>query len=146
VVAAEENAAALEPRAPAVRETWPIEWRVPRLAENAERILEREAAESDDDPHAREQPELLHQVRQAAIALGRRGTVVGRRAAHHRGHPGVAQTEAVAARQRGRLIRESRAVKRSVEPVAAPISREDASRAVAAVRGRGQADDQQVRS
>src|SRR5262249_39836544 len=47
---------------------------------------------------------------------------------------------------RGRLIREPGAVQAGVEPVAALVARENATRPVAAVRRRRQADDQHARS
>src|SRR5579884_717316 len=106
------------------------------------RYVPREAAEAHDHPDARQQFALAQQPWKAVVALGGRRPVRGRRAAHRRGHEAVAQGEAVVAGDRGGLVGQPRSPQRSEQPVAGAVAREDPSRAVAAVRGGREPEDQ----
>ena len=59
---------------------------------------------------------------------------------------GVEESKSVAAADRRRLVGETKIVERPKEPVAGTITGKDSSRAVAAVRGGGQTDDQKPRA
>ena len=107
--------------------------------------VQRDLAQRQHRAQLGEQPPLALQVLAAVRHLLRQRLVGGRRAARGRRHVAVAQGEAVVARDRGRLVREAGAVQRGEEEVARPVAGEDAAGAVAAVRGRGQAHDQQAR-
>src|SRR5262245_19546493 len=75
---------------------------------------------------------------------GRRA-IGGRRAAGDRRHEGVVEVESVVTGNGRRLVGESGAVERRVEPVAALVAREDAAGAIAAVGGRSEPDDEEPR-
>src|SRR5207245_5284046 len=72
--------------------------------------------------------------------------VAGRRAADRRGHVGVSQPKPVVGAHRLRLARESRLPERAEEPVTAAVPGEDAPRAVAAMSGRREPDQEQTRA
>src|SRR6185503_9128364 len=60
------------------------------------------------------------------------------------GHVAVDEAQPVPAGDRDRAVREPRAMQRGEEEVARAVAGEDAARAVAAVRGRSEAHDQQA--
>src|SRR5205085_8776798 len=92
-----------------------------------------------------EETKLFDEVRQAAVALLDRRLIVRRCAADDRRHVCISEGETVVTRDRRRLIGEPGAMERGVEPVTAAIAREDAARAVAAVRRRSEPDDPEAR-
>src|SRR5262245_49455144 len=114
--------------------------------ERAEDAVPRERAETEHDADAIELIQLADQEGEAAIALLGRGPVAGRRAPVHRRHVGPPEPEPVVARDRGRLVREVRPMQRREQDVTAAIAREDAPRAVPAVRGGCEPDDQDPRA
>jgi len=113
---------------------------------DGEEAVVRDLAERNDDAQAGEPSELGDQVPAAGLDLGRRRPVRRRRTARDRGDEGVAQTKPVVAVHRRRLVRKAGPVERPVEPVPALVAREDAARAVPAVRGRGETDDEHSRA
>ena len=70
--------------------------------------------------------------------------MAARCAAHDDGDVRVAEAKAVIGGDRCRLVRETGAVERGVEPVAGAIASEDAARAIAAVGGGRETDDEQA--
>src|SRR5207302_6532135 len=93
-------------------------------------------AQRGDEPH----PPL--EIRLAVAERRRRGSVPWRGASHGGGNVAIAQPEAVGLRDRGGLIRESVPVEGPKQPLAAPISREDAAGSISSVGRRGKADDE----
>src|SRR5215211_8203395 len=112
-------------------------------AEVAEGLVPGEGAEGDDHAEV-EEGELGGQPGGAGVALGGEGLVVGRGAFDRGGDVAAAEGEAVVAGHRGRLVGEAGAVEAGEQPVAGAVASEDAAGAVAAVGGRGQADDEQA--
>ncbi len=106
------------------------------------RGLPPERAEADDHADAREQRELRGEPRGARVALGGQRLVGRRRAADRGGDPAVAQREPVAAVGGRRLVREPGPVQGGEEEVAAAVAGEHPARAVRAVRGRGEPEQQ----
>src|SRR5215467_14014776 len=102
-------------------------------------------AQRDDDADAGEGGQLGGQVAAAAGDLVGRRLVVGRGAAGGGDDVGVAQGEAVVGALRGRDVGEALGVEGGEEEVARAVAGEDAAGAVGAVRGGGQADQQQAR-
>src|SRR3954447_15075483 len=98
-----------------------------------------ERAQGDDHAHVRHQRELLGGIGQAVVTLGRQRLVRGRRAAHGGGDPHLTQAQPVVRAHRVGLVREARAMERRKQPVTRAVAGEDATRAVAAMRGRGEA-------
>ena len=112
-------------------------------AEVAEGLVPGEGAEGDD--HAQvEQGELGGQPGGAGVALDGERLVVGWGALDRGSDVAGGQGEAVVARDRGRLVGEAGAVEAGEQPVAGPVAGEDPAGAVAAVGGRGEAEDEQA--
>ena len=109
--------------------------RGPGRAGARQRILAH-LAQDEHGAQAREEAPLAGQVLAAAADLFRERPVGGRRAAGRGRDVAVDELQAVAARDRGRLAREAGAMQRGEEEVAGAVAGEDASGAVAAVRGR----------
>src|SRR6266566_4477292 len=128
-----------EPRALARREPLPPSRRV-------EPGIVRDAAQRHDDAHALEQAQLGREIGPAALELGATRLVAGRRAARRSGDVAVPQLEAIGPRNGVRPARESEAVQRLVQPVAARVPREHPAGAVRAVRRGRQAHDQEPRA
>ena len=105
--------------------------------------VHRDRPEGDDHAQGGEEPHLPLEIRLAVAELRRRGSVPWRGASHGRGNVAIAQPEAVGLRDRGGLIRESVPVEGAKQPVAAPISREDAAGPIPSMRRRGKADDEE---
>ena len=99
--------------------------------------------ERDDYAQGGEEPHLALEIRLAVAELRRRGPVPRGSASHRGGDVAIAQPKAVRLRDRRGLIRESVPVEGAKQPVAAPISREDAAGPIPSVCRRGEADDQQ---
>src|SRR4029453_4802770 len=110
----------------------------------AQEAVHGDLAEDDDGAQVAEQTQLLDQVGPAVDDLFRQRLVGGRRAATDRRHERVAQLEAVAAADRSRLVRKAGGVQRLEEEIAAAVAGEQPAGAVAAVRGRSEADDPQA--
>ena len=104
-----------------------------------------EGAEADDDAEPLEQRELGAQPGGAGVALLRQRLVGRRRAAHGGGDEAVAQHQAVAAPARDRPVRVAGAMERREQEIAGAVPGEHAARAVGAVRGRRQAEQQHAR-
>ena len=103
------------------------------------------AAQAHDDAHAREQLELALGPGQAVVALGGRGAVGGRRAAHRGGQEAVDELQAVVGGDRRRLVGEPARVQGGEEPVARAVAGEHAAGAVGAVGGGRQAEQADAR-
>jgi hypothetical protein len=107
-----------------------------------EKALVCDPPEHHDDAEARQEGELSQEIASAGLQLGRRRPVLRRRTARHGGDEDIAEDEAVVAADRRRLVREPGGMQRGVEPVAALVAGEHAPRPVAAVRRRGEPDDE----
>src|SRR5215218_9497273 len=112
-------------------------------AEVAEGLVPGDGGGGDDHAEV-EEGELGGQPGGAGVALGGEGLVVGRGALDRGGDVAAAEGEAVVAGHRGRLVGEDGAVEAGEQPVAGAVAGEDAAGAVAAVGGRGQAEDEQA--
>src|SRR5919197_2235888 len=116
----------------------------PPKADQFGQSLVGEAPQSDDRPHFRQQSELASQVRQAGVALLRRRPDGGRRAADTGGDIGAPQLKPVVTADAGWLIGKPGAVQRAEDPIPRAVAGEDSPGSVAAVRGGGQADYEQL--
>ncbi len=105
-------------------------------AEVATRRVVAERAETDDDTRVGQRGELPLEERRTHVALRRERLVVGRRALHGRGDPGVGQLESVVDRRRLGLVGEPGLVHRPEQPVAAAVAGEHAPCAIRSVRRR----------
>ena len=108
--------------------------------------VEADAAKGDDGLQAGQGIELGGQPRQAVVDFRGKRLVVGRRAADGGRNVGPGEDQAVVGAGRGREIGEAGAVQGAHQEVARAVAREDAPGPVAAVGGRGQADDQEARA
>lgn len=104
-----------------------------------------EVSETHDDAEIGEQGELAIEERPARISLVGQRRVCRRGTLHCRRHPRTAQFESVPAVRGSRLVGEPRLVHRAVEPVPAAVSGEHPTRAIRAVRRRGEAENQETR-
>src|SRR5205814_1179150 len=109
----------------------------------SEESVHGDRTKQDDYAHGGEEPHLALEIRLAVAELRRRGPVPRGSASHRGGDVAIAQPKAVRLRDRRGLIRESVPVKGAKQPLAAPISREDAAGPIPSVGRRGEADDQQ---
>ena len=105
--------------------------------------VHRDRPEGDDHAQGGEEPHLPLEIRLAVAELRRRGSVPRWSTSHCGGNVAIAQPEAVGLRDRGGLIRESVPVEGPKQPLAAPISREDAAGSISSVGRRGKADDEE---
>ena len=105
--------------------------------------VHRDRPEGDDHAQGGEESHLALEIRLAVAELRRRGSVPRWSTSHCGGNVAIAQPEAVGLRDRGGLIRESVPVEGPKQPLAAPISREDAASPIASVGRRGKADDEE---
>jgi dTDP-glucose 4,6-dehydratase len=116
------------------------------LGQHRPQRLPREPAQADDHPERPgDRRQLGAEPRDAGVALVRRRLVGGRRAAHHRRHPRAEQPLAVPGGDAVGLGGQPAPVERAEDEVAAAITGEHPAGPVAAVGGRGQADDEQER-
>src|SRR5262249_11788832 len=92
-----------------------------------------------------QQGKLRQQPAATGVELVPRRSVGGRGTTSCRGHPGVAQYEAVVPPHRRRLVGKSGRVQSGEEPVPALVSGEDTPRAIATMRCGREADDQHAR-
>ena len=102
-------------------------------------------AEHQDHPHRPQQRNLALEIRSAMGQLGPRRFVVGGSAAGRGGDPAIAEGEPVVSTPGHRPVGEAVAMEGLVKPFAAGIAGEHPAGAVGAVRGRGEADDQEPR-
>jgi hypothetical protein len=109
-----------------------------------QRVL-RDPAQHEDRARLEERPLAQEVLAAAADLLGQR-LVRRRRAAGGGRDVAVVQDEAVAPRDGRGLAGEAGAVQGREEEVAGAVAREDAARAVAAVRGGREADDEEPRA
>src|SRR5439155_217843 len=107
-----------------------------------ERTVPRERAQAHDDPDPVQQPQLADQVRDAVVAFLRRGAVPRGTAPVDRGDVGLSKAQAVIPAHRRGLVRQPAPVKGREQEVTGPVAGEDAPRAVPAMRGRRQAQEQ----
>ncbi len=105
--------------------------------------IEGNLSQRDDHPEASKQFELFNEVRPAALEFNSARLILRRRAPDSCGNIAIRQFQTVVAVNRVRLISKSRGMKRSVEPVAAPISRKYSAGAIAPMRCRRQPHDKQ---
>ena len=105
--------------------------------------VHRDRPEGDDHAQGGEESHLALEIRLAVAELRRRGSVSRWSTSHRGSYVAIAQPEAVGLRDGGGLIRESVPVEGAKQPVAAPISREDAASPIASVGRRGKADDEE---
>ena len=105
--------------------------------------VHRDRPEGDDHAQGGEEPHLPLEIRLAVAELRRRGSVSRWSTSHCGSYVAIAQPEAVGLRDRGGLIRESVPVEGPKQPLAAPISREDAAGSISSVGRRGKADDEE---
>jgi len=112
--------------------------------ERGEKGIVRDLAEHDDDSEIREQVELASEERAAARELRRRRPIARRCAPGGGRDVDIRQSKAIVARDRRGLVREAGGVERAVEPIAALVAREDASRPIAPVRRRREADHEKA--
>jgi len=105
--------------------------------------VHRDRPEGDDHAQGGEESHLALEIRLAVAELRRRGSVPRWSTSHCGGNVAIAQPEAVGLRDRGGLIRESVPVEGPKQPLAAPISREDAAGPIPSMRRRGKADDEE---
>ena len=101
-----------------------------------------EGTEGHDDAELREEDQLAVEIRCAPVAFIGERRVGGRCAPHGGRDVGAAQLEAIVGADRHRLVRKPDAVEGGEEEVAAPVAGEDASRPVAAVLRRREAEEQ----
>ena len=113
-----------------------------RRRQHAQARLESGRPERDEHARRREPLEVLFQVAAAVLQLRRRRLVVRRRAAAGGGQQSSLKLQPVAARDRGRLIREADRVERGKEKVARLVSREHPAGAIGAVPRGGEPDDE----
>jgi hypothetical protein len=119
--------------------------RMTAIAPDPKRVVEGEAAERHDDGDARELVDLALEPGAAVGALEGSRPVARRRAADGGCDEAVAELEPVAPVHALGLVGEARPPERAVEPAAGLVAGERATRPVAAVRGRREADDQEPR-
>jgi len=93
-----------------------------------------------------DQSKFRLKIRPAVRKFRRKWLVRRRSAAHCRRDVRIRQLEPVVPPRRARLIRKARAAKRLVQKIPRAISREDASRSVAAMRRGRKPQDQQLRA
>ena len=105
--------------------------------------VHRDRPEGDDHAQGGEESHLALEIRLAVAELRRRGSVPRWSTSHCGSYVAIAQPEAVGLRDRGGLIRESVPVEGPKQPLAAPISREDAAGSISSVGRRGKADDEE---
>src|SRR5439155_6924151 len=103
----------------------------------------RDPAQHDHYLDPCEQPQLGLEIRPAALELRTGGLVPRRRAARRRADVAVGEPQAVVPGNGARPARESEAVQRLVQPIAARVAREHSAGAVRAVRRRREPYDQE---
>src|SRR5258705_7471175 len=120
-----------------------LQIREPEPAAGAEEPVESDPPEHETHAHAGERAHFTDQILAATIGFDRFRPIPRWRASERGGDVGAAERHAVVPRNRIGAICEPLPEELAVEPVPRPVAREDASRAVAPVRRRRQADDQE---
>jgi len=118
--------------------------RVAELAAGLEIAIERDLTQGHHDADAGKQPQLLHKEGPALVGFLRQRFVARGRAADRGRDVAVDQAHPVVLRNRLGLAGEAEPVQGAVEPIAAAVSGEHPSRAVATVRRRCETHDQQT--
>jgi len=113
--------------------------------ERLQACVERERAQGHDRRAARKKSQLPLEVAAAVVELAGKRAVPGRRAPHRGRDQRPGEDQSVAQPPRLGLIGEARLVERAKEKIAGLVSGEDAPRAVAAMGGRSETDDQDAR-
>ena len=109
-----------------------------------EKTIEGDLAKNDDNLELRpHEPQLLDQIGTAALEFAGTRFIRRRRAMNRRGDITILKFLTILAIIRVRVTRKARFMERRIEPITAAIAGEHASCAIAAVRRRRQADDQQ---
>src|SRR5256712_7276247 len=111
----------------------------------AEEGSHRHGSEGDDDSQVLQEYHLSLQVLLAPSELDPRRLVLRWSAPHRGRNVAIPKDESVVFRDRRWLVRKTRAVQSAIQPFSAPISGERASRAVASVSRRSQADNEDPR-
>ena len=105
--------------------------------------IESNLSQCDDHAEASKQSKFFNQVRPAAFEFNPARLVLRRRAPDRRSDITTSELQTVVSMNRLWLIGKSRSMQRSVEPVAAAISRKYSAGAIASMRRRRQTHDQQ---
>ncbi len=113
------------------------------LLMRCKKSIEGNLSQHDDHADVAEQPELLNEVRPAALKFNSARFIPRRRAPDRRGNVTINEFQTVVSMSRLRLISKSHGVKRSVEPVAAAISGKNSPGAITAMGRRRQTHDKQ---
>jgi hypothetical protein len=101
-------------------------------------LIERNLPKRDHHTEPLQQAQLFQQIGTAAIKLGRRGFIIGRRTTNDGGNIAVLERKTVILMNRPGLIGESIAVKGFKEPISASISGKDTSGPISTMRRRRQ--------
>lgn len=107
--------------------------------------IESNLSQGNDHTKTLKQPEFFYKVGAAPLEFYSARLILRGRAPNRSCNIAIDEPQAVSSMNRLRLIRESRSVKRPVEPVAAAISGKDSAGTIAAVGRRGKADNQKTR-
>jgi hypothetical protein len=107
--------------------------------------LESDRAERDEHPRAGHQGQLPLEVLPAVFELRRERLVGRRRTAAGRGEQRAREDQPIAATHRSRAVRESHRMQGAIEEITRFVTGEDPPRAVPAVRGRREPDEQDSR-
>ena len=107
--------------------------------------IESNFSQRDDHTNALKEPEFFHHIGAAALKFNSARLILGGRASNRSRNITIDEPQAVSSMNRLRLIRESRSVKRPVEPLAAAISGKNSAGTIAPVGRRGKADNQKPR-
>ena len=118
---------------------------VPKGPPNPKEPIHRNGAEYDGNAQVGEETHLALQVRLTSSEFDAGRFVLRGRTSDGRSDVTVPQLQPIVDRHGGWLICEAVAVKSSVQPIAATVSREDATRAISAMGCRRQADDEEAR-
>ena len=113
------------------------------LPAGAQAGVESNPSQGDDHFHVAEHPQLVQKIGLAVGDFLTIRSVAGRRAVEHLRDVAIVEGETVLAMGRRRPACETEAVQGFVQPITAAVAREGASRAVGAMRCRGQSDDQE---
>ncbi len=107
-------------------------------------MIERDLAQRHHHSYPSEQTELLDHIRSARIEFFGQRLITWRGTPYYSRDVAVTEPEAVAAMGRVRLIGKLEPIEGFIEPISAAVSGEDPTCAIAAVRSRGEPNDEET--
>ena len=104
-------------------------------------MVKRDLSQGYDNPQIFQEPQFFPHIGTAPLKLLGRRLVVRRSAAHRRADVAIRQNQTIVLMPGGRLIGEPKLVEGGIQPVTAPVTRENAPGSVAAMSGGSQTED-----